>query len=209
VNSAPWRVELTRTATRDLRRLDPPVRQRVQTALQALAANPQQPGALRKLTRASEHRLRVGDWRALLLLDAQARTITVTRVLPRGRAYHDWPPRHGRSASLPQRDRWLRRELASAWFPARYSPAVPALETAHPQGQRPRQPRRSKPRLGGRRAQRPAHKSPRFPQANPGPRRAHVALTASIRRSLTEAAISLLTLQRVEHSLGTSHAIIW
>lgn len=89
MNSTPWRVALTRTATRDLRRLDPPVRQRVQTALQALAADPQQPGALRKLAGAPEHRLRVGDWRALLLLDTQARTITVTRVLPRGRVYRD------------------------------------------------------------------------------------------------------------------------
>jgi len=89
VNTQPWRVELTRAATRDLRRLDPQIRRRVQTALQTLAADPQQPGALRKLTGAPEHRLRVGDWRALLLLDTQTRTIVVTRVLPRGRAYRD------------------------------------------------------------------------------------------------------------------------
>lgn len=31
--------------------------------------------------------LRVGDWRALVLLDAAMRVIVVTRVLPRGRAY--------------------------------------------------------------------------------------------------------------------------
>lgn len=89
MSTQPWRIELTRTATRDLRRLDAPIRARVITALPALAADPQQPGALRKLTGAPEHRLRIGDWRALLLLDAQARTITVTRVLLRGRAYRD------------------------------------------------------------------------------------------------------------------------
>ncbi|MGI8944968.1 MAG: type II toxin-antitoxin system RelE family toxin [Thermoleophilaceae bacterium] len=89
MNATPWRVELTRAATRDLRRLDPAVRRRVQTAFRALAADPQRPGALRKLTGAPEHRLRVGDWRALLLLDARERTITVTRILPRGRAYRD------------------------------------------------------------------------------------------------------------------------
>ena len=44
---------------------------------------------LRKLTGAPEWRLRIGDWRALVLLDTQARTIQVTRVLPRGRAYRD------------------------------------------------------------------------------------------------------------------------
>lgn len=50
MNTQPWRVELTRTATRDLRRLDPPVRRRVTAAPRALAEYPQQPGALRKST---------------------------------------------------------------------------------------------------------------------------------------------------------------
>jgi mRNA interferase RelE/StbE len=89
VTTDPWSVELTRAATRDLRRLDPPVRRRVLAALGTLAADPQQPGALRKLTGAPEHRLRIGDWRALLVLDTLTRTITVTRILPRGRAYRD------------------------------------------------------------------------------------------------------------------------
>lgn len=89
MSSGPWRVELTRRATRDLRRLDPQARRRVTAALESLAADPARPGALRKLTGAPEHRLRIGDWRALLLLDAGAQRITVTRVLPRGRAYRD------------------------------------------------------------------------------------------------------------------------
>jgi mRNA interferase RelE/StbE len=89
VNDAPWRVELTRTAQRDLRRLDPPIRQRVDNALRSLAQDPHQAGQLRKLTGAPEWRLRVGDWRALVLLDETQRVIQVTRVLPRGRAYRD------------------------------------------------------------------------------------------------------------------------
>jgi len=89
VTDASWRVEITRTAARDLRRIDPPIRRRVLAALHALAADPHRPGALRKLTGAPEHRLRVGDWRALVLLDPDTRTISVTRVLPRGRAYRD------------------------------------------------------------------------------------------------------------------------
>ena len=84
-----WRVELTRPAERDLRRLDPPVRTRVADALRTLAQNPGRRGALRKLTNAPEWRLRIGEWRALILLDAQDRTIVVTRILPRGRAYRD------------------------------------------------------------------------------------------------------------------------
>jgi mRNA interferase RelE/StbE len=86
---APWRIEITRTAQRDLRRLDPPVRQRVAAALQALAVDPHRAGQLRKLTGAPESRLRVGDWRALVLLDEPNRVIQLTRVLPRGRAYRD------------------------------------------------------------------------------------------------------------------------
>jgi mRNA interferase RelE/StbE len=89
VSGAAWRVQLTRTAQRDLRRLDPQIRRRVETALRALAEDPQRAGALRKLTGAPEWRLRIGDWRALVLLDTQARVIHVTRVLPRGRAYRD------------------------------------------------------------------------------------------------------------------------
>lgn len=89
MNAEPWRVELTRTATRDLRRLDPPIRRRVLDALAALATDPHRDGALRKLTGAPESRLRIGDWRALVVLDEQQHVIQITRVLPRGRAYRD------------------------------------------------------------------------------------------------------------------------
>ena len=89
MNATPWRVELTRTAQRDLRRLDPPVRERVSSALAGLAQDPHGSTALRRLSGRPETRLRVGDWRVLLTLDPDARTIVVLRVLPRGRAYRD------------------------------------------------------------------------------------------------------------------------
>jgi mRNA interferase RelE/StbE len=87
LNASPWRVELTRTALRDLRRLDVPVRQRISTALAALAEDPAASTSLRKLSGRPETRLRVGDWRVLLTLETEARLII--RVLPRGRAYRD------------------------------------------------------------------------------------------------------------------------
>ncbi len=59
----------------------------MERGLRELAANPRRSGALRKLAGAPESRLRVGDWRVLVVLDPAARTILVTRVLPRGRAY--------------------------------------------------------------------------------------------------------------------------
>jgi len=52
-----------------------------------LASDPYRSRALRKLTGAPEPRLRIGDWRALVVLDEKARTINVGRVLPHGRAY--------------------------------------------------------------------------------------------------------------------------
>ena len=85
----PCHVELTRAAQRDLRRLDPPIRQRVTAALLALAEDPLGSAALRKLTGSQQSRLRVGDWRVRLTLDTQARVLVVMRILPRGRAYQD------------------------------------------------------------------------------------------------------------------------
>lgn len=51
MSDAAWRVELTQAAQRDLRRLDPPIRGRVATALGALAEDPQK---TRRLAKAHE-----------------------------------------------------------------------------------------------------------------------------------------------------------
>ena len=87
MNATPWRVELTRIAQRDLRRLDPQVRTRVRGALVALAEDPHSSTGLRRLVGRPESRLRVGDWRVLLVLDTTERVIVVMRILPRGRTY--------------------------------------------------------------------------------------------------------------------------
>ncbi|MEX2447895.1 MAG: type II toxin-antitoxin system RelE/ParE family toxin [Solirubrobacterales bacterium] len=86
MSDAPWRVELSRGAQRDLRRLDPQVRRRVERALRDLAAGRATRGE-RKLTGSGEWRLRVGDWRVRFERDAEKRAILVVRILPRGRAY--------------------------------------------------------------------------------------------------------------------------
>ena len=86
--TAGWRVEITGRARRDLRRLDPPVRERIYESLERLVADPPA-GDVVKLTGSEEWRLRVGDWRVRFGLDRAARTVVVLRVLPRGRAYHN------------------------------------------------------------------------------------------------------------------------
>lgn len=82
-----WKVELTRPAQRDLRRLDPQIERRVRAALRRLEADPRA-GDVRKLSGSSDQwRLRVGDWRVRFTRDESRKLISVLRVLPRGRAY--------------------------------------------------------------------------------------------------------------------------
>jgi mRNA interferase RelE/StbE len=86
VTESPWSVELERRATKDLRRLDPPTRERIVEAIERLADDPGT-AELRRLRGRAESRLRVGDWRVIVELNRSSRTIVVCRVLPRGRAY--------------------------------------------------------------------------------------------------------------------------
>jgi mRNA interferase RelE/StbE len=86
VSAGSWSIEFERRASRDIRRLDPPVKQGVIAAIERVAADP--PAAdLRRLSGRRASRLRIGDWRVIVALDARAHRIVVCRVLPRGRAY--------------------------------------------------------------------------------------------------------------------------
>jgi mRNA interferase RelE/StbE len=84
--SDPRTLRFTRSAQKELRRLDPPVRIRILTALDRLVAE-DGPLDVRRLTGSDQYRLRVGDWRVIFDRDVGTRTIVVRHVLPRGRAY--------------------------------------------------------------------------------------------------------------------------
>jgi mRNA interferase RelE/StbE len=71
---------------RDMRRLDPHVRERLLDAIGELASDPRK-GDIAKLKQRTEWRLRVGTWRILFQRNPKRRLIQVVRVLPRGRAY--------------------------------------------------------------------------------------------------------------------------
>ncbi|MGH2902477.1 MAG: type II toxin-antitoxin system RelE family toxin [Solirubrobacteraceae bacterium] len=86
MSEAPWSLNFTARVKRDLRRLDRPISARVVAALERLAKEPRS-DKLSKLTGRPESRLRVGDWRVLVELDENTRTIIVKQVLPRGRVY--------------------------------------------------------------------------------------------------------------------------
>jgi mRNA interferase RelE/StbE len=57
-----WRYEIASTARRDLRKLDPPIRVRVLSALDRYVQDPAL-GDVRKMAGSEHFRLRVGDWR--------------------------------------------------------------------------------------------------------------------------------------------------
>jgi mRNA interferase RelE/StbE len=83
---APWAISFEPRAERDLGRLDRQVARRVVAALErVLARDPSVD--VRRLKGSDEWRLRVGDWRVRLRLDFDNNTVSVVRILPRGRAY--------------------------------------------------------------------------------------------------------------------------
>jgi mRNA interferase RelE/StbE len=86
VTDGNWGVTFTPRARRDLRALDPPIRDRVLSVIDRVAARDQALD-VRRLTGSAELRVRVGDWRVRFTRDVEAKLIVVQRVLPRGRAY--------------------------------------------------------------------------------------------------------------------------
>jgi mRNA interferase RelE/StbE len=82
-----WRVTVDDRARKDLRKIDPTVRRRILAGIQRLGNNAELTGDVKRLKGSNEYRLRVGDWRVRFELDTRNITITVMRILPRGRAY--------------------------------------------------------------------------------------------------------------------------
>lgn len=74
-----YRVEVERRARKQLSRIQPGDRERILAAIDALAEEPR-PRNSRSLSGESGYRLRIGDYRALYLVDDDERAVTVTRV---------------------------------------------------------------------------------------------------------------------------------
>jgi len=58
-----YRVRLAPAAARQLRKLDPPARRRIQAAIELLATEPRPPAATQLVGGAGEWRVRTGDYR--------------------------------------------------------------------------------------------------------------------------------------------------
>ncbi len=73
-----YEVRLAPAAVRQLRKLDPPGRRRVQTAIDLLAEDPRPPGARQLVGGAGEWRVRTGDFRIIFdILDGELLVLVV------------------------------------------------------------------------------------------------------------------------------------
>lgn len=87
MSSSPYAVFLTRTARRDLSRLDRQTIRRVAAVIDALADDPRPSGCLSVKSEPGVWRIRVGDWRIGYRIDDAAREVTVIRVAHRSEFY--------------------------------------------------------------------------------------------------------------------------
>lgn len=84
-----YRVELSPAAARQLRKLDPSARQRVQAAIELLAQEPRPPGAKKLVGGAGEWRVRTGDYRIVYEMDDGVLLILVLAVGHRREIYRN------------------------------------------------------------------------------------------------------------------------
>jgi len=84
-----WHVIIMPKAEKDLVRLPAADQRRVKAAIDMLSGGPHHGDILKLQGGKDAWRLRVGDWRIRLLINGATRTIVISRVLPRGRAYRD------------------------------------------------------------------------------------------------------------------------
>jgi mRNA interferase RelE/StbE len=87
MSNAPFAVSLTRTARKDLDKLDRQITRRIAPIIDALAYDPRPAGCLRVKSEPGVWRIRVGDWRIGYSIDDVAREVTVIRVGHRNEFY--------------------------------------------------------------------------------------------------------------------------
>jgi mRNA interferase RelE/StbE len=82
-----FKVNITSSAERDLRRLDRPVKNRIVTAILALASDPRPHGCLKVKSEEGVWRIRIGDWRVGYTIDDDASEVLVFKIAHRSDFY--------------------------------------------------------------------------------------------------------------------------
>ena len=81
-----YRLEVSHTAHRQIRKLPAQTQERVNKTIARLAEDPRPPG-VKKLTAREGYRVRVGDYRILYQVDDGAKVVVIHRVMARGDVY--------------------------------------------------------------------------------------------------------------------------
>lgn len=82
-----FRIEVSPQAARQLRKLDPAARRRVQAAIELLADDPRPPGAKKLVGGDGEWRVRTGDYRIVYEIRDQVLVVLVLAVGHRREVY--------------------------------------------------------------------------------------------------------------------------
>ena len=82
-----YHVSLAPAAERQIRKLDPPARRRVQAAIELLAEQPRPPAATRLVGGGGEWRVRTGDYRIVYEIDDGVLLVLVVAVGHRREIY--------------------------------------------------------------------------------------------------------------------------
>ncbi len=85
--STDWQVIIHRQAEKAMRRLDRPLRKRLDKAIQSLAQNPYPPNSRQLVGYKNDYRLRVGSWRIIYTVREEKLVIVVIKVASRGQVY--------------------------------------------------------------------------------------------------------------------------
>ena len=81
-------IELTRNATRELRRLNNPILRRLLNAIEDLKENPRPQGSKKLVNTEELWRIRVGDYRIVYSIADEVKIVTITRVAHRRDVYN-------------------------------------------------------------------------------------------------------------------------
>ena len=82
----PYRIEIKRSAVKEIRRLPDTVLRRVTGAIGSLAEDPR-PEGCKKLSGSEKYRIRVGDYRIVYTIDDTVVTVYIIRVRHRRDVY--------------------------------------------------------------------------------------------------------------------------
>jgi mRNA interferase RelE/StbE len=83
----PYRIEITTTAVKQLKRIPEPDNRRIRQRIDDLAADPRPPGAVKLSGMQDAWRVRQGNYRIVYSIDDAITVVTVTRVAQRGEVY--------------------------------------------------------------------------------------------------------------------------